>query len=174
MRRLGMDKHRQHTSLEGLDRSCLPKHIKHGIPKAMTVDLEATFWGDNLEQGACKDKALAQAIGLPTSAQQQVLASSQNQEVKQCVLNNNIVVEQVNARQAFEAIKANKEPPHMPLPYQCQRQAPEDINVYTDGSWIHPLRQFLGIGGAGVWWPGRNPAVCHRLSQAEEDLAYHR
>ncbi len=47
-----------------------------------------------------------------------------------------------------------------------------DINVYSDGSWIYPLEQYLGLGGAGVWWPGRNIATNHRLSTAEKELAY--
>ena len=33
--------------------------------------------------------------------------------------------------------------------------APAQPNVYTDGSWLHGTKQFLGIGGAGVWWPKR-------------------
>ena len=43
----------------------------------------------------------------------------------------------------------------MQLPHECSLPAPEDINVFTDGSWLYPLKQFLGMGGAGVWWPGR-------------------
>ena len=49
--------------------------------------------------------------------------------------------------------------------------APEEINVYTDGSWIFPLKQFLGLGGAGIWWPARN-LVDVPLSTAEEELAH--
>jgi hypothetical protein len=78
----------------------------------------------------------------------------------------------VNARQAFRVIKASKDPPHLALPYRCHVKAPDDINVYTDGSWIIPLQQYLGLGGAGVWWPGRDPAVYLRLSTAEKELAY--
>ncbi len=48
-----------------------------------------------------------------------------------------------------------------------------DINVYTDGSWINPLEQYLGLGGAGVWWPNRHPTHYHRLSQAECELAHY-
>ena len=28
-------------------------------------------------------------------------------------------------------------------------------NVYTDGSWVNTTKQYLGLGGAGVWWPNR-------------------
>ena len=59
------------------------------------------------------------------------------------------------------------------MPYKCHLPAPKDINVYTDGSWIHPLKQFLGMGGAGVWWPNRNPDIRHRLSTSEQELAYY-
>ncbi len=59
----------------------------------------------------------------------------------------------------------------MPLPRPCQMNAPEEINVYTDGSWIFPLKQFLGLGGAGIWWPARN-LVDVPLSTAEEELAH--
>ena len=44
----------------------------------------------------------------------------------------------------------------MPTQPRCVLKAPESINVYTDGSWKYPLKQYLGIGGAGVWWPGRS------------------
>ena len=54
----------------------------------------------------------------------------------------------------------------MPTPHRCVFRAPEEINVYTDGSWVHPLKQYLGIGGAGVWWPGRS------LTRSETGLNY--
>ncbi len=37
---------------------------------------------------------------------------------------------------------------------------------------MYPIHQYLGIGGAGVWWPGRNPGLSHRLSTAEKELAH--
>ncbi len=69
-------------------------------------------------------------------------------------------------------IRASKQPPHLVLPYRCHRKAPDDINVYTDGSWINPLQQYLGLGGAGVWWPGRDPNAYQRFSNAEKELAH--
>ena len=58
------------------------------------------------------------------------------------------------------------------MPYRCHRPAPADINVYTDGSWVNPLQQYLGLGGAGVWWPNRDPMVYQRISAAEKSLAH--
>ena len=41
------------------------------------------------------------------------------------------------------------------LPCSCSRLPTENINVYSDGSWLTPTKRFLSLGGAGVWWPGR-------------------
>ena len=42
------------------------------------------------------------------------------------------------------------------LPFKCTREPPEEINVFSDGSWLCPTKRFLSLGGAGVWWPGRS------------------
>lgn len=47
----------------------------------------------------------------------------------------------------------------------CLRDASKDINVFTDGSWTFPLKKFLGIGGSGVWWPGRSIVRADDTSQ---------
>ena len=59
----------------------------------------------------------------------------------------------------------------MPFPRSCVEHAPESINVYSDGSWLFPLRQFLGLGGAAVVWPRRDLQT-QPLSQAEIELTY--
>ena len=67
----------------------------------------------------------------------------------------------------------------MPLPHKCTFKAPDAINVYTDGSWLHPVKQYLGIGGAGVWWPSRTLTKNYTstlqlhmpISYAEHDIA---
>ena len=66
----------------------------------------------------------------------------------------------------------------MPMPYRCTVNAPEEPNVYSDGSWLHPEKPFLSFGGAGVWWPDRtiqNDEHLHRLplSEAENMLSYY-
>ena len=63
-----------------------------------------------------------------------------------------------NARQTFQNIKRVTHIRDLTLPYKVSAPAPENINVYTDGSWLHAAKHFIGIGGAGVWWPGR--ALC--------------
>ncbi len=166
-------KHRKVDTLKDVDHMILPSYIKHGVPKAMSTDVEGTFWGDRVDQSnmQCKQQT-CKAIGLQSSNKGKVIASCKHQEVKDVLSRNGIDQQTHNARQAFSKIKANKMPPHIALPYKCHRKAPSDINVYTDGSWINPLQQYLGLGGAGFWWPGRDQNVFHRLSQAEKDLAY--
>ena len=61
---------------------------------------------------------------------------------------------------------------------------PNDINVFTDGSWLNPSNQYLSLGGAGVWWPGRlidrsSSAAVHcphhrPISHAESEISYFR
>ena len=74
------------------------------------------------------------------------------------------------ARQVFAHLKGDMTNTILPMPWECSRIAPEDINVYTDGSWQFPLRQYFALGGAGVWWPNRELAA-HKASQAEQELA---
>ncbi len=139
----------------------------------MSTNVEATFWGEQHDQQDMQSTAQTRnAIGLQTTSKDKVIASCKHQEVKDILSKSNIDPAMHSARQAFHKIKANKQPPHLALPFKCHRPAPEDINVYTDGSWINPLQQYLGLGGAGVWWPGRDLSVYQRLSPAEKDLAH--
>ena len=69
------------------------------------------------------------------------------------------------------------------MPVESRMQAPDQINVYTDGSWLYPLKQYLGLGGAGVWWKGRTferkynednnlQLKVFPMSKAEKDMAH--
>ena len=89
-----------------------------------------------------------------------------------------ITSDDLSARQICQLLKNKNGEEVCPTPYKCHLNAPGEINVFTDGSWPHTVKQFLGIGGAGVWWPNRamlkendnsNPALIYSgLSQAEE------
>ncbi len=168
-----VNKHRTFIDLKGLNPDALPCFIKHGVPKAMSTNVESTFWGDEPEcsNEQCNEQTL-NAIGMQVCNRKKVAASCKHQEIKDVLSNNGINLATNNARQSFQQIKVCKQPPHLALPYRCRRPAPIDINVYTDGSWINPLQQYLGLGGASVWWPGRNPAIFQRLSTAEKELGH--
>ena len=170
-----INQHRRIEDLKSLDPQLLPAYIRHGIPAAMSGDMETTFWGQQVPEDVVQSKGeTINIIGVPSTRRQKLVASSKNREVKDVLRKCNIDPLHHNARQAFQKIKANKQPPHMEKPYRCTRKPPAEINVFTDGSWTSPLHQYLGLGGAGVWWPGRIPAHHHRLSEEESNLAYAR
>ncbi len=130
-----VNKHRKVEDLNHLDPQLLPTYIKHGVPAAMSSNIESTFWGQ-VEQ-VSNEQASAdtlKAIGIPTTNRGKVVASCKNQEVKDVLATCNINPASNNARQAFQQIKANKQKPHLAMPYRCTRLPPADINVYTDGS----------------------------------------
>ncbi len=168
-----ISKHRKVHDLKDVNPDLLPDFIKHGVPKAMSPDIEGAFWGGvPTTDHYHGNEVTLKSIGMPACNKRKVIASCKNQEIKDACKEHDIDFTTCNARQCFQQIKACKQPPHMVLPYKCYRPAPVDINVYTDGSWVNPLQQYLGLGGAGVWWPGRNIAECHFISQAEDALAY--
>ena len=80
--------------------------------------------------------------------------------------------ETLNARQTFQLLKQSGDDTLIITPPACKFDAPEKINTFSDGSWLYPKLQFLAIGGAGVWWPGRTLAK-RPLSVAEHAIAWH-
>ena len=56
------------------------------------------------------------------------------------------------------------------LPESTEEKAPQDINVYTDGSFLFGTVRWASLGGAAAWWPGRD--LAHQpLTEGEDDLA---
>ncbi len=84
---------------------------------------------------------------MQTSREGKAVASCKNQTVQEVLRKHDINPANHNARQCFQQVRANKQAPHLALPYRCRRPAPKDINVYNDGGWIFPLQQYLGLGG---------------------------
>ena len=121
----------------------------------------------------------AEIIGHPTTRHNTNKAEGDDFLFNEALQLNNIHHSGINARQAFQLLKQNQQPVILPVPYWCSLPAPNEINVYTDGSWLFPLKQFLGLGGAGVWWPERSLTKkqegqpYHPLSKAENDIAFH-
>ena len=58
----------------------------------------------------------------------------------------------------------------MPKIKRCEKEAPEEINVYSDGSLMNTRTNSFKLAGAGVWWPNRKNSEMP-LSEAEQDLA---
>ena len=159
-----INRHRKCRELSDINPDSLPEYIKHGVPKHMSTNLNGTFW----DEDTCTQKDQTKT-GWPTKRRENI-ADAQNEEIKQIIKEHGIN-QNCNARQVFQKLKADQEPPQMAMPYKCTRRPPSDINVYTDGSWKNPLIQYLGLGGAGVWWPSRNTEAYHRLNDAEKEVA---
>ena len=163
-----INSHRKSRELCNLDHSALPTCIKVGIPVAMHAKFDGPYWGRAMQP----DGDIPAGIGVPPST---------GMYGAQCV--NNILSQELdnrnqgdqfrnaNARQAFMSLKQNLESPHVVLPYHCVFDAPEQINVYTDGSWINPRKFHFALGGAGVWWPNRTLRSLP-LSTAEKELTH--
>ena len=74
-----------------------------------------------------------------------------------------------NLRQSFARAKGSTPELNIPEVQPCPGQAPDKINVYSDGSLINVKASKYKLGGAGVWWEGR---ILHHqpLSEAESIL----
>ena len=87
------------------------------------------------------------------------------------------------AQHVCHKLKAGKQLVSMPTPYRCTRMLPQEVNVFTDGSWLNGRNRHFALGGSGVWWPGRainrshlnnNCTYVNPLSPAELEIGYFR
>ena len=80
-------------------------------------------------------------------------------------------VENFTAREMMEQLLAKEEGVRYQMPEAGPVQVtemPENPNSYSDGSLKHNKGVFWGVGGAGVWWPGRR---AEDLGQEERKFA---
>ena len=89
----------------------------------------------------------------------------------------------LNARRVCAHLKSVKGPVAIPTPTRCYVEAPTDVNVYTDGSWLNGVNKHFSLGGAGVWWPARalkrgdlstKLSQVRPISEAEQEIAHYR
>ena len=175
-----VNQHRKHTKLANFDWKILPKSILNGIPPALSRCLSGAFWeGGPTKKEEVSSVADAEMIGIPIKRIKQHIAEGNDLLFNKALVMQSIPIEGLNARQAFQQLKqCSYKDAIMPTPYRCVIKAPDKINAYSDGSWLHPLKQYLGIGGAGVWWPGRS--LCRSenglkfipLSNCESEMTY--
>ena len=113
----------------------------------MECDQKCSYFGDiSLDQNS------SELLGAPNPKRRKY--NEAKEAILQDILDEKGIQKQdVNARQAFRILMQESNPISMPMPYRCTVNAPEEPNVYSDGSWLHPTKPFLSFGGAGVWWP---------------------
>ena len=145
----------------------------------MPKDLSSTFWGSGDDSTQPYENNNGEYIGIPQDTQQENLALNNNLTISNAIAQSTHKDDIRYARQAFQIIKSETQDTVMPLPHSRSLLAPDNINVFTDGSWINPMRQYLGLGGAGVWWPHRTLSKTSTntlqfylpISSAEQDIA---
>ena len=61
----------------------------------------------------------------------------------------------MSPRQALPNARGGTPKVVVPKIQKCELKAPEEINVYSDGSLINIKTHSFELAGAGVWWPER-------------------
>jgi len=65
----------------------------------------------------------------------------------------------------------------LPMPRRQAGKAPEDINVYTDGSLQNPTSRHWQVGGMGIYWPDRkfteHPLEEHEAKYTDSEQQQH-
>ncbi len=134
----------------------LPLHLAMGLPGAMSSELHTTFWGTKRGDLQIEDGDPKIKLGLPKTNQEYQRKECWNQEVLNVRHEKQIGEKKLNARQIFTKIRSSKTREKLTLPRVCEEKAPDEINVYSDGSFRYGKRPVFGLGAAGVWWPKRS------------------
>ena len=116
----------------------------------MDCNLLTNYWGKDL--GYEYNEHTKSLVGQPPRKYKTIQEARQI-ELEKCFSEESIQTKGMNARQAFSVFSTKPGISIMPLPKWCDTDAPVEINVYTDGSWVIPQKKFLACGGAGVLWP---------------------
>ena len=172
-----VNKHRKVKDLEGVRSKHLPEAIAVGLPPALSSDLTSTPWISQVD--AVSEEDVPDCVAC--------VGKLENADAKQGIVQHLSSLKHgqgvhANARNCFMLLKDDEGEQSYATPWKCLVDAPQNINVYTDGSWLNPLKQFLGLGGAGVWWPNRcigdksSCPLAYRkpVSSAEGELAHYR
>ena len=132
-----MNKHRTNKKLCDLKHEHLPKAIRNNIPMAMGQKLHGCFWDDGPEKGDIAHTFTETQLGLKEKRTDNIIAESHTVEFKKALSENPSNPNsnnQLNARQTFQFLKQSGGDTLLITPPACWLEAPDDINVYTDGS----------------------------------------
>jgi hypothetical protein len=171
-----VNKCRQNGCMKGVHIPSLPKPILNGIPMAMTCLPDEPFWG---KVDDCANFHNYDATDCHSA--QNRYDEAHAGVIKHACAAEGIPCDNTSARRVFSHLKREEGEIVQDVPCKCLLEPPREANVYSDGSWLHPVKQFLGLGGAGVWWPRRQILRCdltgdqylNPLSEAEMCLAHH-
>ena len=176
-----INQNRSFKELCDLPSECLPEAIANGLPLAMAATSKQAFWGECDHEGM--DDTSKGLIGVPFNRNGHRKADNMDSLINlQPASKGMEAIGSKSARAVFNQLRSSDGECITPVPFKCLANAPDKINVFTDGSWVNPKKWFLGFGGAGVHWPGR--AICKQdlndelsyykpLNEGEQMLAFH-
>ncbi len=127
---------RVNHDLDDYDHTSMPTAIKCGIPIAMSAQCNGNFWVEEHNT----------SVPSNSNAHETNRAISNDYLISQVIHNhqanpNNEQLCNSNARVVFQNIKGDLPEAFLATPWRCYVDAPDTINVYTDGSWLNPLKQ---------------------------------
>ena len=106
---VSINKHRKNHALKDVDPAMLPTYIKHGVPKAMSTDVQSTYWGEAVASNECNEQT-CKAIGVQFSKRGNNIASTKQYEVSNALSNHDIDPSKHNARQGFQQNQVQQKP----------------------------------------------------------------
>jgi hypothetical protein len=136
----------------------------------MCKEMHTTYWGKKESDIKTQDPQARVKMGLPKDKKEWVRKDCQNEEAESLYKSKGIRSEHLNARQVFSKVRGKIPTQELKKPNPCNEQPPEEINVFSDGSFRNPRKQAWSLSAAGVWWPGRRMDE-EDLTEAEDELA---
>ena len=156
------------NNIGDLAKFSLPPSLKIGLPPSLPAELCHTFWASEpAQEFAIPEWARMPDRWIPNNRATSMLQVCRHERVG------------LNARQLIAKKKAfisslcfdgNSE---MLDATPCSETAPEEANLFCDGSLKNQRTQFWSLGGFGVWWPSRDLAE-HPLTANEQSFSHHK
>ena len=122
----------------------LPAQVLRGIPPAMSIEGTGPFWHEEETSWLATSLWCDLRKIRPTPKTRQFIHLLPDADKK------------LNARQIMHKHRSDFALLDWELPPLATETAPEEPNVFNDGSLKNSLCQWWSAGGIGVWWPNRN------------------
>ena len=160
------------NQLSEFSSGCLPDTIANGLPPAMAALSKDAYWGTGDHDGL--NRATRGIMGIPPTRFLQKKADCTDGTLNHLLrAQGKDPIGNATARRVFNHLCSTEGEIISLVPHKRSVAAPDQIKVYTDGSWAisNPKKWFLGFGVAGVFfWPWRSSS---RENLGEALVKYH-
>ena len=119
----------------------------------MTRHIDRTFWGVKNAELRTENEDIKALMGIPRNKHARTIEEAKDMQAEEMYELKGGVGVHANARQAFQAIKGSGGKGTFADFEKTDEEAPEDINVYTDGSYVSNRRAYFSLAGSGVVAP---------------------